>query len=384
MREQTKPFTPPVIMQVLPAMSSGGVERGTIEIARAIHKSDGKALVVSSGGALVAQLAYAGVPHVRLPSIRSKNPFMIWRNIGKLAKIIREHKVDIVHARSRAPAWAAYFAARRTGAHFITTFHGTYGAGNAFKRAYNRIMTRGERVIAISHFIADHIRTVYKTPEDKIRIIHRGVDLASFNPSQPNPQRLVELAKLWRLPEALPLILFPGRLTRWKGQEVFLRALAALPHRNFFCLLLGDDSEHPKYRAELEALINKADMGECVRIAPNTPWMNEAYMLSRLVVATSVEPEAFGRVPLEAQAMGKPVIATRHGGACETVIDGKTGWLVEPNNVPQLTAVIEEALIATPTQQAAMRSAALENSLRFTTDAMCEKTLMVYSELLTG
>lgn len=363
-------------------MNSGGVERGTVEVARAVVQAGGKAVVVSSGGQLYPQVAYAGGKHVQLPSIRSKNPLVIWRNIGRLSAIIREHEVDIVHARSRAPAWAAFYAAKRTGVHFMTTFHGTYGAGGAFKRAYNRIMTRGERVIAISNFIADHIRTIYKTPEDKIRIVHRGVDLKNFNPSAPSQPRMIELAKQWRLPEALPLILFPGRLTRWKGQDIFLKALAALPHRNFFCILLGDDSEHPKYRAELEEIITKNNLGEHVRIAPNTNYMNEAYMLSRLVVATSLEPEAFGRVPIEAQAMGKPVIATNHGGACETVISGQTGWLVEPGNIAQLSERIDHALNASAGVQNSMREAATENARRFTTDLMCEKTIAVYSELL--
>lgn len=371
----------PVILQILPELRSGGVERGTLEIARAIKRAGGKPIVASSGGAMVSQLAHMGVLHLQLP-LASKNPFVIRRNAKKLAKMIREHKVDVVHARSRAPAWSAWLACKRTKTHFVTTFHGTYGLKEPMKRWYNSIMTRGARVIAISHFIANHISTNYAIDPARLRIIHRGVDLKLFNPFAHSPQRMIEITKEWRLPEELPLVLFPGRITRWKGQDVFLRALAMLPHRNFFAVILGDDKGHETYRHELEALITSLGLEGYVRIARHTNYVSEAYMLSRVVVATSVEPEAFGRVVLEAQAMGKPVIATNHGGPQETVIANETGWLIEPGNEEVLSMYIDHALNMDEETMRWMAEQAVAHARHFSLEIMCQKTLDVYMELL--
>lgn len=372
---------PPVILQVLPELRSGGVERGTIEIARAIIKAEGVALVASSGGTMVSQLSHCGATHITLP-LATKNPLKIWRNSRKLAKLIKEYNVDIIHARSRAPAWSAWMAAKRTGCHFVTTFHGTYGLRGVLKRRYNSIMARGERVIAISHFIADHINKHYKIDQERLRVIHRGVDLKWFNPFSHSPQRMIELTRQWRLPDELPMILFPGRITRWKGQDVFLRALAKLPHRNFFAVVLGDDKGHESYRAELEALITKLQLEGHVRIARHTHYVSEAYMLSKVVVATSLEPEAFGRVVLEAQAMGKPVIATNHGGPQETVINDATGWLISPGDVDVLSQCIDHALSIDEETMHWMAEQAVMNARRFSLDAMCQQTLDVYEQLL--
>ncbi len=371
----------PVILQVLPEMRSGGVERGTVEIARAITQSGWKALVASEGGAMVTPLARTGATHITMP-LASKNPFKIWANAWRLESLIRKHKVDIIHARSRAPAWSAWLAAQRTGCHFVTTFHGTYNIQNKWKRRYNAIMTRGERVIAISNFIADHIQNNYKMNMDKLRIIHRGVDLKLFNPANYSPTRMIELSKEWHLPESLPLILFPGRITRWKGQDVFLKALATLPHRNFFAVILGDDKGHGTYRDELEEFILSNDLAGHVRIAPHTYHMAEAYMLSKLVVATSIEPEAFGRISLEAQAMGRPLVATNHGGSMETVIPDVTGWLVSPGDVEQLARVVEHALALPEEDMFNLAYHSTHNAQNFSTDAMCQKTMEVYRELL--
>ena len=372
---------PPVILQVLPELRSGGVERGTVEIARAIMKAEGVALVASSGGTMTSQLAHCGATHITLP-LASKNPFRIWRNSRKLAKIIKKYNVDIIHARSRAPAWSAWMAAKKTKCHFVTTFHGTYGLKGLFKRRYNSIMARGERVIAISHFIADHINKHYQIDPERLRVIHRGVDLKWFNPFAHSPQRMIELTRQWRLPDELPLILFPGRITRWKGQDVFLRALARLPHRKFFAVILGDDKGHESYRQELEALITKSELEGHVRIARHTHYVSEAYMLSKVVVATSLEPEAFGRVVLEAQAMGKPVIATNHGGPQETVINDATGWLIPPGDVDVLSQCIDYALSIDDETMHWMAEQAVTNARRFSLDAMCQQTLDVYEELL--
>ena len=374
-------YKPPVILQVLPELRSGGVERGTVEISRAIVQAGGVALVASCGGSMVSQIQQVGAKHITLP-LASKNPFTIWLNSLRLAKIIRKHKVDIVHARSRAPAWSAWLAARETGCKFITTFHGTYGLQNDWKRKYNSIMTRGDLVIAISHFIAEHIQQNYEIDPAKIRIIHRGVDLQLFNPQAHSAERMIELAKEWRLPEDLPMILFPGRFARWKGQDVFVKALSKLPHRNFFAVILGDDKGHPNYREEIEKLIVDLGLSGHVRIARHTQFVTEAYMLSRLVVATSVEPEAFGRVVLEAQAMGKPVIATNHGGPQETVIDKETGLLVPPNDIGTLALAIDNVLSMPEDLYEQVKMDAIANAERFSLEQMCEQTIRVYLELL--
>lgn len=371
----------PVILQLVPQLRSGGVERGTIEIARAIVRAGGTAIVASSGGPLVTPLQQAGAIHITLP-MHSKNPFTIWINSRRIARLVRKHGVSIIHARSRAPAWSGWWAAKKTGCHFVTTFHGTYGLSGPCKRRYNSIMTRGERVIAVSNFIAEHIRKNYAPSPDALRVIHRGVDLKLFNPFGHSPQRMIQLAKEWRLPDHLPLILFPGRITRWKGQDVFLNALARLPHRHFFAIILGDDKGHETYRRELEALIVKSNLEGHVRIARHTNYIVEAYMLARLVVATSIEPEAFGRVVLEAQAMGKPVIATNHGGPCETVIPDVTGWLVSPRQAEELAQAIDYVLHLEPAALQALGEEAYASAQHFSTDIMCQQTLSVYEEVL--
>ncbi len=374
-------YKPPVILQVLPELRSGGVERGTLEIAKAIIQAGGKAIVASSGGPMAASLKHFGAIHVQLP-LKRKDPVSLFLNCMSLIRLIKEHRVDIVHARSRAPAWSAFYAARAAGCRFMTTFHGTYGLQNEWKKKYNSIMTRGERVIAISHFIADHIKANYALDSSRMRIIHRGVDLKLFNLQNHSLLRLVELTKEWRLPETMPLILFPARITRWKGQHIFLRALAALPHRNFFAVILGDDKGHETYRAELEALITELGLEGHVRIARHTHHITEAYRLARVVVATSIEPEAFGRVVLEAQAMGKPVIATNHGGPMETVIPDTTGWLVKPEDVEQLSARIGHALEMPQQELEWMGEQAVHNATNFSLAHMAAKTIDVYKELL--
>jgi glycosyltransferase involved in cell wall biosynthesis len=218
----------------------------------------------------------------------------------------------------------------------------------------------------------------------KLRIIHRGVDLNLFDPDHIMPQRMIDLSARWRLPEDHPpLILMPARITRWKGQHILIEALAKLPHRNFFCLLVGDDSGHPNYRKEIEDLILTRKLEGHVRIAGNTPYMAEAYMLADVVVAPSIEPEAFGRVPVEAQAMGRLVIATNHGGACETIIDGQTGWLVKPDDADDLARSIASALGLSKDEKERIGSQAHEHvHTHFSAEIMCHKTLEVYWELI--
>ena len=372
----------PVILQVLPQLRTGGVERGTIEITGAIARAGGRALVASAGGAMVPSVAYAGGEHITLPLTR-KNPIGLWLNAGKLEKLIRDQKVEIVHARSRAPAWSAYWATRRTGTPFVTTFHGVYGLEPKIKKRYNQVMTKGDRVIAVSHFIAKHIEENYAIDPARIRTIHRGVDTNVFDPTRILPQRMVDLASKWRIPDDLPIIMMPGRITRWKGQHIVIEALAKLPHRKFFCLLVGDDMGHPGYRKEVEARSFELGIDGHIRFVGNTPHMAEAYMLANVIVAPSIEPEAFGRVAVEAQAMGRMVIATNHGGACETVINGGTGWLTKPGDAEDLAHAMDYALSLTEEEKSYIGNRAMEHvRTHFSAQIMCQKTLEVYLELL--
>ena len=372
----------PTVLQVLPALQQGGVERTSVEIASAVVQAGGRALVASAGGTMVHDITRARGDHITLP-VDSKNPLVIYANIARLERLIREQHVDLVHARSRAPAWSAWFAARRTGTPFITTFHGTYSMGGVLKRSYNEIMTRGERVIANSSFIAGHIRKNYGIEAAKLRIIHRGVDLERFDAQHVSAERVIQLASEWRLEDGIPVVMLPGRLTRWKGQTVFIEAIAALKHKNIRCLLVGSDQGRTDYRKELEGLIAANGLNETVRIIENCNDMPAAYMLTDVVVSASTDPEAFGRVIPEAQALGRPVIATDHGGARETVIQGETGWLVPPGDVKALAAAIDRVLELDEETRAALAVRAIENVHKnFSKASMCAKTLDVYDEVL--
>ena len=374
----------PVILQLLPSLQSGGVERGTIEIARAIKDHGFTPLVASSGGHLVKHLEQAGITHITLPLDR-KSPWDIYINVRKIERVIREHQVDVVHARSRAPAWSCYYAAQKTNCHFITTFHGTYNFKSQIKKRYNEIMTKGDRVIAISEFIERHIRENYSIMPDRIVTIPRGVDFTTFDPALIDEARMMRLFHYTKMPSELPVILFPARLTRWKGHRFMLEALRNLPHRNFFCIMIGDDKGHTHYRQELEHTIRNYGLVGNVMIADHSYDMPAAYFVSSLVACLSLDPEAFGRVAIEAQAMGKPVIATNHGGFLETVLPEKTGWLVTPNDVPQLTKTLENALEQlkhTNIRQQFAESCIAHARAQYPITKMTDATLAVYEELL--
>ncbi len=376
------PKTAATVLQVLPALETGGVERGTIEIAQAIVAAGGRAIVASEGGRMVHELARAGAEHVELP-LASKSPLTIHANIARLEHLIREKNVHLVHARSRAPAWSAYYAAKRAGRPFITTFHGTYNHHSGPKRLYNSIMTRGERVIAISRFIAAHMMQYYGVPARRIRVIPRGVDIARFSPDVVSAERVIALAKDWFLAEGLPVVALPGRLTRWKGQRVFIDAIAKLGRTDLQCLLIGSDQGRRSYKHEVEALIADRGLTGVIRVVDDCRDMPAAYMLSDLVVSASTDPEAFGRVLAEAQAMGRPVIGSDHGGARETVLPEETGWLVKPGDAQQLADAIARALALEPGQRQRIAARAADHVRRnFSKQDMCNRTLAVYDEVL--
>ena len=371
------------VLQVLPALSSGGVERTTVEVTEAIVEAGGRAIVVSNGGNMVHEIVRAQGEHIVMP-VHSKNPFVMYANVGRLVKLIKENHVDVVHVRSRAPAWSTYFAAKQCGKPLVITFHGTYSNGNFLKRKYNAIMTSGNIVIANSRFIAGHMRRIYGVPINKIRVIHRGVDLLRFAPEQISAERVVALANKWRLEDGFPVIMLPGRLTRWKGQTVFIDAIKQLARRDIRCLLVGDAQGRDGYRQELESLVEHHGLGEIVRIVDHCDDMPAAYMLTDIVVSASIDPEAFGRVVIEAQSLGRPVIATAHGGAQETVIENETGWLVPPGDVDALAKRLDKVLNLTLKQRNILSKKGIENVQKwFSKDKMCAKTLDVYNEVLT-
>ena len=375
----------PVVLQVLPSLGGGGVERGTVEMTAALTEAGWTALVVSSGGPMVRDIERAGGKHIQLP-VHSKNFFVMRKNAKRIAAIVKEHGVDLIHARSRAPAWSAFWAAQQTGTPFVTTVHGPYSLGLPFKRLYNSIMTRGDRVIATSEFIRGYILDNYKKVDpDHIRVIHRGVNIDIFDPGKTTPARVIHLATTWRIPDGVPVVMLPGRLTRWKGHEILFNALALLKDRPVRCLIVGDDQGRTAYRRELDAMVTKLGLQSVVHIVGGCRDMAAAYKLSDVVVSASTEPEAFGRVVAEAQAIGKPVIAPDHGAAPEILIPGVTGWLVPPSDPKSLADALTTALdLDTAARERLAQAAIARVHDNFTTKKMCDATIAVYRELLDG
>ncbi|MCC7049956.1 MAG: glycosyltransferase family 4 protein [Alphaproteobacteria bacterium] len=372
----------PVVLQVLPALVTGGAERGAVDVAAAVAAAGWTSLIASSGGPMVREVERAGVTHLPLP-LDSKNPFVVRANIERLGQAIARHGVDIVHGRSRAPAWSALYAARRAGVRFVTTFHGTYNFSNAAKRWYNSVMARGDRVIAASQFIVDHVVRNYNASPGLMRLIPRGIDLDRFDPSRVSGPRLARLAKEWRLADGVPVVMLPGRLTRWKGQAVLIDAIALRGKRDLRCLLVGSDQGRGAYRRELEQRIAAHGLETVVHLIDECGDMPAALKLADLVVSASTDPEAFGRVAVEAQAMGRPVVATRHGGSLETVLDGETGWLIEPGSPTQLAAAIDAALAMSAAERQAIATRGIAHvRANFSRELMCARTLEVYRELL--
>jgi glycosyltransferase involved in cell wall biosynthesis len=388
MMSEHTPDTPPVqqkpvtILQVLPALGSGGAERGCVDVAGAIVRAGGRALVTSEGGPLEYDLRRVGGEHITLP-LASKNPLVMWRNVRRLVDLCRAEGVDIIHARSRAPAWSARAAARQLGIPFMTTVHAPYNGTGALKRFYNSIMARGDRVIAISQYVARYVQDIYHTPPDLIRVVPRGVDVENFDPERVSAERVIKLASDWQLPEGKQVILMPGRLTRWKGQTVLIEAMARISSRHdVLCLIVGDDQGRIAYREELENQIKRNHMANRIRLMSHCRDMAAAYKLADIVVHASTDPEGFGRVIAEAQAMGRLVIATNIGAPPEVIAPG-TGWLVPPGDAPALAEALEEALAVSPERRQAMsREARAFVCEHFTRQAMCDRTLGVYSELL--
>jgi glycosyltransferase involved in cell wall biosynthesis len=372
------------VLQVIPALDAGGAERTTVDIARAVVAAGGRAWIASAGGRLATEAEDAGAKFIT-GAYDSKNPLVIWRNAAALADLIRREKIAIIHARSRAPAWSAYLAARRTGIKYVATYHGIYNAKGALKRYYNAIMARGDAIIANSHYTAAHVLAQHKPDKAKLHVVERGTDIKAFTPENVAPDRIEDIRKLWSLKAGKPVIVLPNRLTRWKGQLLFVEALAKLPHRNFEAVMIGDAQERDAYVAELLAAVDRADLSQVVRIPGHCRDMPAALMVADIVVAPSIEPEAFGRAAVEAQAMGRPIVASRLGAQSETIIDGVTGFLFPPGDADAFAKAIDRALAMTPEQRQAMAKAAREHVMRaYTVEAMCAATLKIYRDLTSG
>lgn len=372
------------IMQIIPSLGPGGAEQGCVDMAAAIVKSGAQALVVSNGGARIHELERIGAVHINM-QVDSKNPLIMLKNIAQLRTLIKRYDVDIVHVRSRAPAWSAYYACKGTDAHFMTTCHAPYKITNVAKRLYNSIMARGERVIAISGYVQNYLQENYTINPSRVRLVHRGLALEKFHPTAVTPERLIQLAKQWRLPDGANIIMLPARLTRWKGHHVLIEAMNLLHRKDLFCVIIGSDQGRSEYREELEETIQSKNLGGQIRIVDHCNDMPAAYMLASVVVCPSTEPEGFGRIPIEAQAMGRPIIAADHGGAQETIMRGRTGWLIPPGKPEELAAAITQVLELDPGQRSILATRAMSHiAENFTVTLMCEKTLDVYAELLRG
>lgn len=375
------------ILQILPALGSGGVERGTIEIARALSAAGIPNAVASAGGPRVDELDALGVPHFTLP-LGSKNPFTIWRNAARLADLTRREGFTILHVRSRAPAWSAYWAARRTGAVLLATYHGVHGISPAWlKIPYNRVMTKGAKVIAVSNFVKRHLMDVYGVPEEKIVRIYRGADTQTFRPDAVPPERALNMRRRLGFSPDMPVITLPGRLTRLKGQAILLESLRMLKHPSpVGCLFVGSDQGRAEYSAELRAIAASMPTNRPVVFLDHTNDMPTIYAMSDIVVSATVgHPEAFGRTIPEAQAMGVLTVGTAHGGACETIDDGVTGFLVPPGDIDALAAKLDEVLDLPAERKAAIRAAALDSvRTNFSTDRMCAETIALYRSLDAG
>ena len=374
----------PVIAQILPALNVGGVERGTIEVARAIIEAGGKAVVISSGGQLVSQLQRIGAIHITLP-VHLKNPLR-WGGIRReLRKVLTSHHVDIVHVRSRAPAWIALPVAKSLGLATVATIHGKFGPNGFLKRLYNQKMLSADHIIAISDYVKSLITTHYSKVDvaDKLTVIHRGVDIGYFDAAVVKQGRIINEATRLALPDDRPVVMMPARPTAWKGHQILLQAVAKMAQGDFTLVLLGIADAKGNFYDKIERQVTQLGLSSQVRLAEKTNDMPAALMLADVVVMPSIEPEPFGRVAIEAQAMGRPVVAFNHGGAMESITDGETGFLAEAKDADSLAQKITAALNLGPRQR---KNFALKASTHiqeeFTVSIMCEKTIAIYDSLL--
>ncbi len=370
----------PTILQLTPALHQGGVERGTVEMANFLYKEGWGSVVASAGGGMKRDLE-RDVLHLNI-SMKRKTPVEIAKAYFKLVAYIKENPVDLIHARSRIPAWVAYFVSRRTGVPYLTTYHGTYGMQNAFKRFYNSAMVRGLHVIAISKFIETHVNQYFPN-HPEMSLAYRGFDVSRFQYSNTVLKAAEELRETYNFHVGVPVLMLPGRLTRWKGHVEFIEALANLKDLDFYALLVGGAEEKQQpYLEELKAMVSKYGLEDRVIFAGNAENIVPYYALSDVVVAPSNAPEAFGRTPIEASCMAKPIVATAHGGALETIKDGETGFHFAVRDIKGMAKILRSLI-----ENEALRKQLGKNGKSFvektfTLKNMCSAELSAYKQVL--
>ena len=377
------------VLQVIPKLGYGGAETGCFDIAHYLPENNCESFIVTSGGELLKFVDKKKVKIFKLP-VHSKNPLLIFINSIILIGIILLNNISIVHARSRAPAWSCLIASKITGRKFVTTFHGTYNFKTNLKKFYNSVMVRSDLIIAGSNFIFSHIKenySMYLNYKKKFLVIFRGINVDYFDSSTTLENDEKKLLKQWDIDKDKKIILLPGRLTSWKGQEVFIEAVnlinIELGYEAFYTVILGSDQGRELYKKKLIRLSEQYRMSKQIRFIDHCKNMALAYKVSDIIVSASNEPEAFGRVSVEAQSMGKPIVASNIGGSNETVIDEKTGFLFESNNAKSLSKQILRVLNMDETSLKMMGIEARKNvTQRFNVEKMCFSTYSEYKRLL--
>ena len=377
------------VLQVIPKLGFGGAETGCYDIAHFLAENECKSIIVTSGGPLIKYVRKQKVKIIKLP-VHSKNPLILLFNTIALVLIQIFYRIDIVHARSRAPAWSCYWSTFLTRRKFVTTFHGTYNIKNKFKKFYNSVMVKSKLIIAGSNFIFNHINDnygKYLKEKNKLLVIFRGINLNYYNPKQISDLKLLKLKKEWQVDEDKFKVLLPGRLTNWKGQINFIEALNILiedyKNDNFQAFILGSDQGRNVYKKKLQSLIERYNLGKKIKFIEHCKEMPLAYTISDVVISSSIEPEAFGRVSVEAQAMQKPIIATNLGGSKETIVNNKTGILYKFDDPRELAKNINSFM---ETDKLALNIMGVEGRKnvmkKFDVDKMCQSTFNEYKKLL--
>ncbi|OYV68814.1 MAG: glycosyl transferase [Acidiphilium sp. 21-60-14] len=370
------------VLQVLPRLETGGVEQVVVELTEAVARTGARALVAAAPGRLVTQVERAG-GHFRALPLDTRNPLSRRANTSRLIKLIKAERISLIHAHSRAPAFAAREAAAACGIPFVTTYHGAYSESGKLKRAYNSVMASGQRVLAVSEYIAGLVRERHDVGPDRLRVVPGGVDPARFDPEAIHETRMIRFAQEWRLIDGAPTIMLPARLTAWKGQGVMIDALAKLRHRDALLLLVGGAQGRTDYVRSLWQAADRAGVAHRIRMIGDCTDMPAAYKLADVVVNASTDPEAFGRTIVEAQAMRRLVIATDHGAARETIREGETGWRTKPGDAEDLAATIDRALDMDIPARMAMGAAARDFvATHYSIAAMQAGNLAAYHELL--
>ena len=376
------------ILQIIPNMEIGGAERTVLEITSFLKDKEFSSLVLTSGGKLIGELEKENIEVIKL-KIDKKNPYSIIKNFFLFIKIFREKKIDLVHVRSRAPAWSAIFAAKKIGIPVLTTWHGHVSNSSFIKKIYNSIMLKGDAVIANSVYTAERISKIYNIDLNKIDIISRGVNVESFEGSKFSNTEISNIKKMWSVDDNKIIILFPARLTRWKGHLVTIEAINLLKKEKFFdqviFLFAGEKAGAENYIKKLNSLITKFKLQENIKLVERIENMPLAYHASDIVLSPSIEPEPFGRIPIEAQAAGKTIIASDHGAVKDTIKNGNnfTGFKVKPNDPQALSIAIKQSIIMDKKDLTKMHERAISNvKNNFSLENMCKKTLEVYRRLL--